>query len=853
MILLAYLDNNMNLKKIPFALLAMGAFVPVYADSFRIEEMRIEGEQHTSEDTIRALMPVKEGDMYTDEIGEKIVRDLHASGFYESVLLEQNGNMLIATVKERPIISDVTIKGSKTLSNDAILKRISEIRGRVAKSDDELVSQSSAKQSKQSYDEKMAAFDKSNDEENATDALSATGLGKGDFFSQEALILALRSLNAAYKEQGKNNVKITPEIQPLSNNRVAITIDVDEGETTRVKHIEFEGNEHFSDATLSRQIGLTDGTLFSWLSKSNVFSWEKARQDKARLESFYHRKGFYDFSMDLDDIERQLNDDKTRETITIKVNEGKRYRWGKFELGGDYKEVPAEQLLKHVAKLKAGKISNFDDLKVAMSAMKLDMQSAGYAYADVQAESQRVDDVVNVRLNVSSGPRVAVREINITGNTKTRDEVLRREMRQMESATYDQRKINRSAQRLRQLGYFENVEVKSKPTSEDERQVDLDVVVKERDTGSLNASAGWSQDDGMVLAGNVSQANLFGTGKSGSLSVSRSKVRQSANMSFSDPYFTPDGASMSYSLFGNNYNPYKQNNSPRSYKITRFGGQAVMGIPITEYDRVNLGLGVEHIKVGLFSQSPARYRRYVDEHGASNWIYKGILSWYRDTTDDAYWPTKGYSISLNAESALPGSGLEYYQASHQQTWYFPLNRNFTLMLNGQLGYSGRYGKTRNVPFIYAQTGGGLGSVRGFETGSLGPKAYDYDIQGYRTTETYGGNYVANLNAELLFPFPGMKDNKSVRLSMFADAGSVWDGKTYTSSTYDPNTNPYSHGGYYGTGTHKSSFKEELRYSAGVALTWISPMGPIKLSYAYPIKKKDGDEVQRFQFQLGTVF
>ena len=268
MILLAYLDNNMNLKKIPFTLLAMGAFVPVYADSFRIEEMRIEGEQHTSEDTIRALMSVKEGDMYTDEIGEKIVRDLHASGFYESVLLEQNGNMLIATVKERPIISDVTIKGSKTLSNDAILKRISEMRGRVAKSDDELVSQANKKQS---YDEKMAAFDKSNEEDTA-EALSATGLGKGDFFSQEALILALRSLDAAYKEQGKNNVKITPEIQPLSNNRVAITIDVDEGDTTRVKHIEFEGNEHFSDATLARQIGLTDGTLFSWLSKSNIFS-----------------------------------------------------------------------------------------------------------------------------------------------------------------------------------------------------------------------------------------------------------------------------------------------------------------------------------------------------------------------------------------------------------------------------------------------------------------------------------------------------------------------------------------------------------------------------------------------------
>lgn len=838
----------MNLKKIPLGLMAIGTLTSAYAENFRVDEIRVEGKQNTSEETVRSLMPIKEGDEYTDELGEQTIHDLHASGFYENVLLEKNGNMLITTVKERPIISDVTIKGSKTLPNDVILKKISDMRGRVAKDDEKIISTNVDK----TYDEKMESFDKSS-EENIEDALSSTGLGKGDFFSQEALVLAMRSLNDAYKEYGKNNVKITPEVQPLTDNRVAITIDVEEGETTRVKHIKFEGNDHFSDAQLARQIGLTDGTLFSWFTKSNVFSWEKALQDKERLKAFYHRKGFYDFSIDLADLDRQLNEDKTRETVTIKINEGKRYRWGKFDVTGDYKEVPKETLLKHVKKLKTGKISNYDDLQLVVAQMKLDMQSAGYAYADVQVQSERVDDVVNVKFNIASGPRVAVREIHITGNKKTRDEVLRREFRQMEAASYDQSKINRSAQRLRQLGYFDSVEIKKKATSDDERQVDLDVKVKERETGSLNASLGWSQDDGMVLAGSVHQDNLFGTGKAGSLSLSRSKVRQNVNLSFKEPYLTPDGVSMSYSLFGSNYNPYKQNNSPRSYKITRYGGDVVMGIPVTEYDQVNMGLGAEHIKIGLFDQSPARYRRYVNEHGESNWIYKGILSWYRNTTDDAYWPTKGYRTGLSAEAALPGSGLNYYQASHEQTWYFPLSREFTLMLNGQVGYSGRYGKTKNVPFIYTQTGGGLGSVRGFETGSLGPKAYDVDINGLRTTEIYGGNYNANVNAELLFPFPGMKDNKSVRMSIFADAGSVWDGKSYNANAYDPKVNPYSHGGYYGTGVHKSTFKEELRYSAGVALTWISPMGPIKLSYAYPLKKKNGDELQRFQFQLGTVF
>lgn len=838
----------MNLKKIPLALIAMGsAITPAYAENFRIDSVRIEGEQHTSEATVRSLLPVKEGDAYTDETGETIIRNLHASGFYENVLLEQNGNMLIITVKERPIISDITIDGAKTLPPDAILKQFSSMRGRASEGDATLISDGN-----QTQDEKLAQFERSN-EDKAKDVLSSTGLGKGDFFSQDALIRGLRALDGAYKEQGKNNVKITPEVQELAQNRVAVAIKIDEGTTTRVKKIDFEGNEHFTDRQLERQIGLTDGTMVSWLTKSNVFAWEKANQDKQRLESFYRRKGFFDFSMDLDGIDRQLNEDKTRESVTIKVNEGKRYYWGNFDIIGDSKEVPKEQLMKHLAKLKAGKLSNYDELTLAMAKIKLDLQSAGYAYADVQSKVERLDDVLDIKIEVSPGPRIAVREINITGNTKTRDEVVRREFRQMEAATYDQKKLNRSEQRLRQLGYFENVQIQGKPTAEDEHQMDIDVTVKERHTGSLNASVGWSQDDGMVLAGSVSQDNLFGTGKSGALSVSRSKVRQNANLSFTDPYFTPDGVSMSYSLFGSNYDPYKQNNNPRSYKITRYGGQAVMGIPITEYDRVNMGLGVEHIKVGLYDQSPARYRRYVDEYGESNWIYKGILSWYRNTTDDAYWPTRGYSIGLSAEGALPGSGLQYYQANHQQTWYFPISNRITLMLNGQIGYTGRYGKTKNIPFIYAQTGGGLGSVRGYESGSLGVKSYDTDIYGNTTTETNGGAYAANVNAELLFPFPGMKDNKTVRLSLFADAGSVWDGKTYTAAAYNAQTNPYSHGGYYGTGDHRSTFKNELRYSAGTALTWISPVGPIKLSYAYPLKKKDTDQIQRFQFQLGTVF
>ena len=384
--------------------------------------------------------------------------------------------------------------------------------------------------------------------------------------------------------------------------------------------------------------------------------------------------------------------------------------------------------------------------------------------------------------------------------------------------------------------------------------MDVSVAVKERATGSLNASAGWSQDDGLILAAGVSQDNLFGTGKSASVNISRSKVTQSANLSFTDPYFTPDGVSMTYSLFGSRYDPSKSTSAStrRNYRMTRYGGTATMGVPITEYDRVNFGLGVEHMGVTLLRNPPYRYQRFVDENKRNNWIYKGLLSWYRNTTDDGYWPTRGYNANVTGEIGLPGSGLQYYQLGHQQTWYFPISRSFTLMLNGQIGYSGSYGKTKEIPFMYTQSGGGLGSVRGYETGTLGPKVYDVDpYDGSLDTEAYGGKFAVNANAELLFPFPGFKDSKSIRMSLFADAGSVWDGKNYNSFAYS-RSNPYGSNGFY-TSNHKSSFKEELRYSTGLALTWISPVGPIKLSYALPLNKKTGDQVQRFQFQLGTVF
>lgn len=353
----------MKLNKITATLFALGMVLPAFAENFTVNEFRVEGEQHTSEATVRSLLPLKVGDTFTDEKGEELIQRLYATGFYENVLLEQNGNMLIITVKERPIISELTVKGAKVLPNDAIVKQMATVKASNASNDADLVA---SKKGEQSYDEKLQEYE-TQAAYNTAQALASSGLGKGDFFSQEALVRALRALDGAYKEQGKNNAKITPKVQELSHNRVAVTVNVEEGETTRMNALNFEGNEAFSDYRLSRIVGLTDGTIFSWATKSNVFSWEKFSRDKARLETFYHEHGYFDFQVDYNDVERQFNEDKTKESVTIKLHEGKKFYWGNIRIVGDTKDVPRETLEKHLKKLKAGRLSNMDSLQAAMA------------------------------------------------------------------------------------------------------------------------------------------------------------------------------------------------------------------------------------------------------------------------------------------------------------------------------------------------------------------------------------------------------------------------------------------------------------------------------------------------------
>ncbi|PIT20565.1 outer membrane protein assembly factor BamA [Snodgrassella alvi] len=791
----------MKLKQITVSLMALGlSSLALAVQPFTIKDIRVEGLQRTAPTTVFSYLPVKIGDTFTDAEGENIIKRLYATGFFDDVRVETMGNQVLLTVVERPIISNFDVTGGKSINNNDIKKN-----------------------------------------------LSSFGLGQSRVFNPVTLEQAMLGLQDAYRQRGKNAVKITPKVTRLERNRVALELKIDEGSTTTIKSINFIGNKQFSTHTLRNQMSLSQRSWTSWLTRDDRYSDTQLQQDLDKINNYYQDHGYLNFR--IADVKVNSSEDKTAQMINITVDEGARYRWGKVTVNGDTREVPVESLQKLI-KIKQGKWYNRSQMIDAIRAIQEKMGSSGYAFCQVNIRPIPDENthIVDFVLSVVPDRKVYVNQINITGNNKTRDEVLRRELRQMERAPYDVSKINRSKERIQQLGYFDNAQVDVKPVADTPDQVDLDVSVKERSTGSINVGAGWAQNDGLLLSAGISQDNLFGTGKSASLQLSRSKVNQVAALSFTDPYFTPDGVSLGYNMYYRGYNPSKSDSNSMDYKTTTIGAAMTMGVPITEYDRVNFSLGAEHLAVNLYGDyAPQRYAEFVKKYGKDNWIFKGTVGWGRNTTDSAVWPTRGYIINANIDSGLPGGDLQYYNISHDQRWYFPLSKNFTFMLYGQLGYADGYGKTKDLPFMYAFNGGGLGSVRGYESGTLGPKYFNRYSDGSYSNDSssYGGNYIATATAELLFPLPGIKDQHTVRLSMFADAGSVWDNKTYN---YFDEKNPYG-----GSKTHKSSFGNEMRYSAGLAITWLSPMGPLKFSYAYPINKKPEDQLQRFQFQLGTTF
>ena len=631
-----------------------------------------------------------------------------------------------------------------------------------------------------------------------------------------------------YFNRGKYAVEIKSTLTPLERNRVAVQFDVVEGSSAKIQQISIVGNKAFKEKELLGLFTSTTPGWLTWYSKNDQYSKSRLSGDIEVLRSYYLNRGYLEFNVDSSQV--SISPDKQGIYITINVTEGPQYKVSDVKLAGQMLVPEAE--LKKLITFKPGEVFARDRLTETTKKIGDRLGNDGYAFANVNAvpELDREKGTVAFTLFVDPGRRVYVSRVNVAGNTKTRDEVVRREVRQMEGAYYDAEKINRSRDRLNRLGFFNEVNIETPGVSGTTDQVDVNVNVTEKPTGNIMLGAGFSSSEGLVLSGSVTQNNVFGTGNRLSAQINSGRVNTVYALSFTNPYFTLNGVSLGYDLYRRDTNSGSLDNVS-AYKTSTYGAGMRLGVPLNERDSISFGLTYEQTSTSLtpYVTNPVPAtpsQNFVGPTGKrDDTTLRLDTSWARDTRNSFLFPTKGMLQRVSAEMGTPAGSLQYYKLSYQQQHYFPLNKTFTLMLNGEVGIGdGLAGE--ELPFFKSFYAGGNSSVRGFKNGTLGPK----DANG----DALGGNKRVVGNAELFFPLPGLKDDQSLRMSAFVDAGAA----------FGPNDN---------NGLYTDFAFGDLRYSAGVAVLWVSPLGPLKFSLAQPLVSKTGDKSEVFQFTLGNVF
>ena len=757
-----------------FALLVVllsARFVPAALafEPFTVRDIRVEGVQRTDAGTVFNYLPIKVGDRVDDEKASAAVKALYATGFFRDVRLEVEGGVLVVIVQERPTISQIDIVGTKEFDKDTLRKALKDI-----------------------------------------------GVVESRIFDRSALDRAEQEFKRQYINRGYYAMQVTTTVTSQERNRVAVNFTVEEGDVAKIANINIVGAQAFPESTLIKEMQLSTSGWFTWYTKNDQYSKQKLQADLETLRSYYTNRGYLEFQADSTQV--SITPDKEQIYITINITEGPKYSVGDVRLAGELL-LPEPELTRLIL-VKPGDVYSREKLTQSAKALSDRLGSDGYAFANVNAvpEIDREKRTASFTFFIDPGRRVYIRKINISGDAKTRDEVIRRELRQLEGAWYDATRIERSKVRITRLNFFDDVNVETPAVPGSPDQVDLDVTVTEKATGNLLAGVGYSSADGLVLSGSVSQNNVFGTGNALTAAVNTSRINRTVAVTYSEPYWTADGIARTIEVYDKSVNssslPIAQ------YSSRTFGGAVGFGVPVTETDTVVLALRYEHTNLSLVDSSPPIYVDFVTKFGSSTNSYILSTGWARDTRDSILFPTRGLLQSALVEWGLPIGDLSYYKANYLIQWFTPLPANIVWMLRGDVGYGGGLGN-KPLPFFKAYYAGGVGSVRGYDTASLGPQ----DSQG----NTIGGRRKIIGNAELFFPLPGAKANdQSVRLSVFTDAGQI----------YDNGSQPQL---------------ESFRFSAGAGLAWNSPVGPLKFSYGYPLNKKIGDRVQHFQFQVGTVF
>lgn len=739
-------------------------------EPFVVMDIRVEGIQRTEAGTVFSYLPVKVGDTFNDEQSAVAIRALFATGFFSDVSLKVEPGVLVVIVRERPSIASVEINGVKDIPKDQL-----------------------------------------------RDNLKYVGLAEGRIFDKAALEKSENELKRVYVARGKYAVSIKTTVTELERNRVAVNFDVVEGAVSKIKQINIVGNQTFSENELLDMMKLTTPTFWTWATSNDQYSKQKLSADLETLRSFYMDSGYMEFSVNSTQV--SISPDRKDIYITINIAEGAKYTVSDIKLLGPENILPHDEMRKLIA-IEVGDVFSRNKLTEAQKKISDRLGDEGYAFANVSAvpEVDKEKHEVAFTFVAEPGQRVYVRRINVMGNTKTQDEVIRREFRQMEGAWFATKKIQKSKQRVDRLNFFSEVNLETPPVQGTRDQLDLNISVKEKPTGSFNIGAGISSSQGLVLTAGITQSNLFGTGKQLSTQVNTSQSNQVYSVSYTNPYYTDDGVSRGFDLYQRNLDTTTTSISP--YKSYTSGGGVRFGVPIDEDETLHYGLSVEQSTYELTTSSPVQFQNYVNTFGATTNNMLGTVGWTRDSRDSAIYPTDGKVQRAFVEAVLPVSDQRYYKFTYQHQKFHPLSKDVTLLLNAEAGVAGGYDGMQ-LPFFKNFYAGGVGSVRGYEPNSIGPR----DING----NLLGGDKRVLLNTEFLFPMPGYGKEKSVRLSAFVDGGIIYGAPTEVPGTDGP------------------------RYSTGLALTWISPVGPLKMSYAWPMAEQLNDRLQRFQFTLGQIF
>lgn len=830
-----------------------------------IEDIRIEGLQRVSADAVFAVLPLDIGDSITEERVAELIKSVFSTGSFQDIQVGIDEQVLVINVIERPSISEISIEGNKAIKSEALL-----------------------------------------------DGLRSQGMAEGRVFERATLDGLRRELARQYGAQGRYDAEITTDVSAQPRNRVAIDILVDEGKPAKIKDITIVGNQAFSDKTLRRLIELKDRGWRTFFNGKRKYAREKLTGDIESIKDYYLDRGYIAF--EITSVQVSIGPKKNSVYISIVVDEGEQFKVAKVGLAGDVKEQAG--LLERAYLI--GKGQTFSQAYVTRTEelMKKIMGNQGYTFAEVKSipEINEQDKTVDVTFFIEPGKRTYIRRIEFAGNNKTNDEVLRREMRIQEQSIASTDTIEQSRRRLDRLGFFENVSVETPAVAGTDDLIDVKFSVEEQPSGSVSASVGFSQDVGIIFGANFQQNNFLGSGKQVNLQANRSRFRTNYSLSYVNPYYTPDGVSRGFSIFFRETDFEEINVS--SFSTNSAGGSVIFGYPIAETQSVRFSLGytrtqietgfaaVQEIKasplafsdlepgiafkieeslidsnifyplvedpaLGLFQTTPADFSisepGFVDVNGELFDVFSLNATWRESTLNRGIFPTRGHSNNVSFEITTPGSDVEYYKVSLNSQYYFPLTRRLTLRLRGEFGYGDGLDGLDRLPFYENYFSGGIGSVRGFESNTLGPRSsparsfdggfipvapgqsaavYLTNPDGSlmlsdtfdRTPDPFGGNFLTEGSMEIILPTPFVENSRSVRTVLFYDVGNVFDDNCRS------------------TQTDCSAFRlSDLRSAVGLSLTWLSGFGPLSFSIGVPLEEQDGDETEFFQFTLGGGF